>query len=137
LFGLAEADPLDEGKTTAEIIRAITPDTNTGRCECEALRDAVFQLCDATAAKPPGVRSLGSKLGHLCGRIVGGRALVRKEKSNGLAQWHVEAIGQSPDSSDSSDSFTDDPYARAHAHMRACETAIKESEESEESADVF
>ncbi len=47
LFGLAEADPLDEGMTTAEIIKAIEPDKQTGCCEYETLRDAVYQLCDA------------------------------------------------------------------------------------------
>jgi hypothetical protein len=83
LSALRKADPHGQGLTTAEIIAAM------GQQTCELLRDAVHELCDTTPGKPPSSRSLGNKLRHLRGRVIGGQTLDMKEVPGGFASWRV------------------------------------------------
>jgi hypothetical protein len=97
LRGLQQADPQALGMTTADIIKAM--DRGTG----ETLRDAIHELCDTCPAKPPNTRTLGNKLRHLRGRIVGGRALEMREGSGGFASWRVVTARSNDFSQASSD----------------------------------
>jgi len=83
LSALHEADPHGQGMTTAQIIAAMD------RPACPSLRDAVHELCDTTPGKSPSTRSLGNKLAHLRGRVVGGRALETRPGPAGFATWRV------------------------------------------------
>lgn len=64
-------DPDGEGLLTAEILRRL----DSSEFECDELKSSVFELCESSRGKPPTTRSLGNKLRHLRGRVIGGKAL--------------------------------------------------------------
>ena len=117
LDGLAAADPADQGMTTAEILKAIEPIRHPDGppqipVGCEALSDAVHELCDTTPKNPPGTRTLGNRLAKVRRRIIGGRTLDGKEDGHGFVVWKV----CTSDSTESSDSLF---KSVAHAHPSA------------------
>jgi len=95
LAGMSEADPLGAGLTTGEILDRI------GEGGCPSLREAIFELCDASPLKLPSPRSLGNRLRRARGRIVGGRALESRPGAKGFIRWAVVSVGESSDSGES------------------------------------
>jgi hypothetical protein len=85
ILGWAEIDPEGTGLTAAKMIERL----ETSPKLFEVFRNAVSELCPAPAGKLPGPRSLGNKLRHLRGRVVGGKAINRRD-CHGTAVWFVE-----------------------------------------------
>jgi hypothetical protein len=86
--GWPEVDPDMIGLTAAKLIERLekTPESY------DAFRSAVLELCPAPAGRLPGTRSLGNKLRHLRGRVVGGKSIDRRD-SHGTAVWFVSDVG--------------------------------------------
>jgi hypothetical protein len=91
LFALHESDPHGAGMTTTQMIAGINRPTFA------SLRDAIHELCDTPFGKPPSARSLGNKLKHLRGRVIGGRALEMRQGLAGFATWRVVSAVLSTD----------------------------------------
>lgn len=85
--GWPEIDPAGAGLTAAKLIERLDKNGD----ECETFRHAILELCPAPAGKLPGTRSLGNKLRHLRGRVVGGKSLDRRD-SHGTAVWYVTDV---------------------------------------------
>jgi len=101
---LAEWDELDPdrfGLTTAEILGRLTKQPE----QYERVRDAVLELCPPKAGHPlPSTGSLGNKLRHLRGRVIGGRCLDYHEGRGRKRAWHVvTAESENGDSGDAGD----------------------------------
>ncbi len=97
LVGWDELDPDRFGMTTAEILNKLTEHPHG----FSHVHSAVLELCPAPAGKLPSARSLGNKLGHLRGRVVGGRCLDYRVGRGNRKAWHVTgdiATGYSGDS---------------------------------------
>ena len=122
LAGLAEADKTGAGMTTAEILRAADTEGS--------MRDAIWELCDASPGKPPTARMLGNRLKRFRGRVHRGQALEMGHDGKGFARWTVVTVS---DSADSSESVSAIPYARtqAYAYANRPEIESRESDESE------
>jgi hypothetical protein len=84
VLGWNEVDPDGRGLTANKLLQLLESDSNRH----ESVRCAVLELCFAPAGKLPSARSLGNKLAHLRGRVVGGMALDRRD-SHGTALWLV------------------------------------------------
>lgn len=84
IAGWPEIDPDGAGMTAAKLLDRLekSPD------EYDLFRSAVLDLCPAPAGKLPGTRSLGNKLRHLRGRVVGGRSIDSRDQ-HGTAVWYV------------------------------------------------
>jgi hypothetical protein len=86
-------DTENEGLLTAEILRRL----DSSEFECDELKSAVFELCESSRGKPPSTRSLGNKLRHLRGRVVGGKALdCRPSRTRAMAWVVVEIKNSTP-----------------------------------------
>ena len=86
--GWPEIDPYGAGLTSNKILDVLgkSPD------QFELVRSAIFELCPCTPGKLPGVRSLGNKLRHLRGRVVGGKAIDKLDQ-HGTALWKIADVG--------------------------------------------
>src|SRR5262249_20913314 len=83
-------DPDGRGLTAAQMVRRL----EEAPSEFELLRSALLELCPAGHGKLPSPRSVGNKLRHLRSRVVGGKALDKREQ-HGTAFWLVvNAPGQ-------------------------------------------
>ena len=80
-------DPDKEGKTTAEIIQAITPDA-FGNVRSLELKNAVAEICPGVGDKPPSVASLGKRIGKFRGRFIGNRSIDAHEEDH-KSRWYV------------------------------------------------
>lgn len=87
LQGWQEMDQEGVGITAANLIKRLEREPD----QYELLRSAVLELCPTGSGKLPSPRSLGNKLRHLRGRVVGGRALDKREP-HGTAVWFVTAV---------------------------------------------
>jgi hypothetical protein len=87
--GWSEIDPDKAGLTAARLIERLekSPD------EFDLLRNAILDLCPARAGKFPSPRSLGNKLRHVRGRVVGGKAIDSRDQ-HGTALWYVASVEQ-------------------------------------------
>jgi hypothetical protein len=92
LEGWNQIDPEGVGITAASLIQRLEREPD----KYELLRSAVLELCPAGSGKLPSPRSLGNKLRHLRGRVVGGRALDKREP-HGTAVWFVTPVELSSD----------------------------------------
>ena len=90
IAGWPEIDPDGAGLTAAKLLERLekSPD------EYDLFRSAVLDLCPAPAGKLPGTRSLGNKLRHVRGRVVGGRSIDSRDQ-HGTAVWSVTDMMQS------------------------------------------
>jgi hypothetical protein len=84
LLGWQELDPDGTGLSASKLIDRLEKHPDS----CETVRSAILELCPAPAGKLPGARSLGSKLGHLRGRVVAGRCIDRRDQQ-GTSVWFV------------------------------------------------
>lgn len=92
LHGWGELDADCVGVTTSAILTHLA----TFQMSCQAVREAVLELCPAPAGKLPSSRSLGRKLRSLIGRVVDGRFLDAKEDRNGSLVWRVRQAEAKP-----------------------------------------
>ena len=101
LGGWDELDPDRFGLTTVEILGRLTKQPE----QYERVRDAVLELCPPKAGHPlPSTGSLGNKLRHLRGRVIGGRCLDYREGRGRKRAWHVvTAESENGDSGDTGD----------------------------------
>jgi hypothetical protein len=88
--GWHEIDPDGMGLTVSKLLSCLdkAPDGY------ELVRNAILELCPAPAGKLPGTRSVGNKLSHLQDRVVGGRAISKRDQ-HGTAVWFVANVAQS------------------------------------------
>ena len=116
-------DTEGEGLLTAEILRRL----DSSEFKCEELRSAVMELCGSSKGKPPSAGSLGNKLRHLRGRVIGGTALDCDPTRSGAMKWCVVAIDKRPaprpetDSADSAESALQD--CRSSSAAESAESA--------------
>lgn len=87
--GWDEIDPDGAGLTASKAIEHLKRASDA----FELLRSAVLELCPAPSGKLPGPRSLGNKLRHLRGRVVGGKAIDKRDV-HGTAVWFITEVGQ-------------------------------------------
>lgn len=80
-------DPKRLGVSTAEIVKAITPDAS-GNVASHELRTAIAELCPTPGDKTPGTGSLGKRIGKLRGKFVGNRAIDCRDEDH-TARWYV------------------------------------------------
>ena len=87
--GWPEIDPDGTGFTAAKLLERLekAPDG------FDLLRGAILDLCPAPAGKLPGPRSLGNKLRHARGRVVGGKAIDSRDQ-HGTSVWFVANVMQ-------------------------------------------
>jgi hypothetical protein len=90
--GWPEMDQEEVGLTAANLLKSLEREPD----QYELLRSAVLELCPTGSGKLPSPRSLGNKLRHLRGRVVGGQALDKREP-HGTAVWFVTAVGSCSD----------------------------------------
>jgi hypothetical protein len=98
LEGWSEIDPDGSGLTAAKLVERL--DNAPG--QFELVRTAVLELCPASGGKFPGPRAVGNKFRKLCGRVVGAKALDKRDW-HGTAVWFVMPVGQGKDGSDGGD----------------------------------
>jgi hypothetical protein len=111
LGGWDELDSSGGGLTTGEVLDRI----NKHPMRFELVRNAIAELCPAPAGKLPSIRSLGSKLSHIRGRVVGGKHLDRRTNRENKAVWLVcrataGSAGSDGSGVTNSHTMTDDPY---------------------------
>lgn len=82
-----DVDSEGVGLTAAKIIQRLDERPN----DYEAFRGAVSELCPVSGGKLPSPRSLGNKLGHLRGRVVGGKCVDHRD-SHGTKKWFLATI---------------------------------------------
>jgi hypothetical protein len=88
LAGVEALDPTAEGLMVSEIIDKMNQPDHKDRPEVKALRDAIVMICPSRGKDFPSPQSIGMKLKHLQGRVVGGKYLYRDtEKHTGV--WSV------------------------------------------------
>lgn len=88
ILGWPEVDPEGTGLTASKLIERLEKNPDS----FDDVRGTVLELCPAPAGKLPGARSLGNKLRHLRGRVVGGKTIDRRD-SHGTASWFVQDVG--------------------------------------------
>lgn len=125
LAGWDELDPDCFGVTTAKILELLSQHPD----KYEQVLNAVLELCPAQAGKLPTSQSLGSKFGHLRGRVVSGRYLDSRPNRNKTAAWFVcqTIAGDAGDAGP----FSANPHARAHARKETQSGRGPEKEPSE------
>lgn len=89
--GWRELDSDGAGLTTAEALRRMEDYPSS----YERVRTAVVELCGAQAGRLPSTRSLGNKLKHVRGRVVGGMA-VEQRMRDGRSVWFIVSADGSP-----------------------------------------
>jgi hypothetical protein len=72
-----------------------------------ALRSAVTELCGTPGGKFPTPRSLGNRLKHLRGRVVGGKSLMCKPDNSDVMLWSVQAASGSTGSTGSISTYAE------------------------------
>lgn len=82
--GLAEIDTEGTGFTAAKLLERLEKSPN----DYDVLRGAILELCPAPAGKLPSSRSLGNKLRHVRGRVVGGKAIDSRDQ-HGTQVWFL------------------------------------------------
>lgn len=85
--GWPEIDPDGNGFTAAKLLERLEKAPN----EFDLLRSAILDLCPAPAGKLPSSRSLGNKLRHARGRVVGGKAIDSRDQ-HGTQVWFVADV---------------------------------------------
>ncbi len=87
--GWAEFDTEGTGYTAAKLLERLekAPD------DYDLLRNAILDLCPAPTGKLPSSRSLGNKLRHARGRVVGGKAIDSRDQ-HGTQVWFVANVVQ-------------------------------------------
>ena len=91
IAGWSEIDPDGTGLSAAKLIEKLEESSS----QYEAVRNAVLELCPAPAGKLPGARSVGNKLRHLRGRVVGGRSISSRE-FHGTMLWRAAPVSNQP-----------------------------------------
>jgi hypothetical protein len=94
IHGWPEIDPQEEGLSAAKLVERLEKEPE----KYELVRGAVLDLCPSGSGKLPGPRSIGNKLGHLRGRVVGGKALDKRDL-HGTAVWFVTTVEVASDPS--------------------------------------
>jgi len=98
-----QIDPDNSGVTTAELLDKL------GQGELADFRHALVELCPPDKGPLPTVRQLGNRLGHVRGRVIGGRCLDYRTKRGRQRAWYLRILDVpldgSGDSGDSGDSF--------------------------------
>ena len=89
IAGWPEIDPEGMGLTAAKLIERLDKSPEN----YDILRSAVLELCPVPAGKLPSPRSLGNKLRHLRGRVVGGKSIDNRDQ-HGTAVWFVSNVMQ-------------------------------------------
>lgn len=87
--GWAEIDTEGTGFTAAKLLERLEKAPN----DYDLLRSAILDLCPAPAGKLPSSRSLGNKLRHARGRVVGGKAIDSRDQ-HGTQVWFVADVMQ-------------------------------------------
>jgi hypothetical protein len=87
--GWPDIDPDKTGLSAAKLLERLDKSPE----EYEFLRCAILDLCPAPAGKLPSPRSLGNKLRHVRGRVVGGKAIDSRDQ-HGTAVWFVANVMQ-------------------------------------------
>ncbi len=90
IHGWPEIDIDGLGLTSAHLVDRLEKNPD----DFQYVRGAILELCHAPAGRLPGARSVGNKLKHLQGRVVGGKALVSRD-FHGTAVWCVTDVVQS------------------------------------------
>jgi hypothetical protein len=85
--GWPEIDPSGDGLTAAKLISCLEREPD----KYELVRSAFLELCPSGSGKLPSPRSIGNKLRHLRGRVVGSRALDKRDV-HGTAVWFVAKV---------------------------------------------
>jgi hypothetical protein len=81
-----EVDPDGRGLTAFKLMERLEKEPDRH----ELIRSALLELCPGGSGKLPGPRSVGNKLRHLRGRVVGGKAIDSRDH-HGTAVWSVVA----------------------------------------------
>lgn len=87
--GWGELDPDGTGFTAAKLLERLEKAPE----DYDLLRSAILDLCPAPAGKLPSPRSLGNKLRHARGRVVGGKAIDSRDQ-HGTSVWFVANVMQ-------------------------------------------
>lgn len=87
--GWPEIDSDGTGFTAAKLLDRLEKAPG----EYDLLRSAILDLCPAPAGKLPSPRSLGNKLRHARGRVVGGKAIDSRDE-HGTSVWFVADVMQ-------------------------------------------
>jgi hypothetical protein len=91
--GLEYLDAGHVGMTVSEIIHELNSGVNYSNRKVMAFRDAILAVClnRGSGLDFPSSRSIGMKLHHLQGRVVGGKYLDRGERDH-VAIWTVNTV---------------------------------------------
>jgi hypothetical protein len=84
-----EVDPDGTGLTASKLLTLLEKEPDRH----ESVRGALLELCPAAFGKLPSSRSVGNKLRHLRGRVVGGKA-IDSHDHHGTAVWFVATTVQ-------------------------------------------
>ena len=87
ITGWESIDPDNLGLLTSEILQRL----DSANFQCAELKDAILELCGG-AGKLLNVRTLGNKLRHLRGRVVGGKSLNCQPSRTRSMVWSVVAV---------------------------------------------
>jgi hypothetical protein len=89
LEGWPEIDGDGAGLTASKLIDLLEKNSES----FDLVRGAITELCPSQFGKFPGARSVGNKLRHLCGRVIRGKALAKRDH-HGTAVWFVANVVQ-------------------------------------------
>lgn len=98
IAGWDELDPDCFGLTSAEILDRLALQPN----RYHRIRDAVAELCPSPTGRLPSSRSLGNKLRHFRGRVVGGSYIDSRLTRRNIAAWVVCRVRDGSAGSDGS-----------------------------------
>lgn len=90
MAGLRFFDADNAGLTASEILNLVNSPETSKKEGAEMLREAIGELCPSKGGAPT-TQSLGKKLRYLVGRIIGGRALEKRER-NKTSAWFVRNV---------------------------------------------
>ena len=89
LQGWSEVDSEGTGLTVTKLIERLEANPDS----YELLRGAILEMCPTQFGKFPSAKSIGSKFRHLRSRVVGGKALDKRDH-HGTAVWFVTDVTQ-------------------------------------------
>jgi hypothetical protein len=85
-----EADPLNEGRTVAELLDFLDPGHKPeGVDRFPGMRAVLAELFDLRPGQLPGARRLGKRLARFAGRTCGGRCLASRPGHGGVRVWFI------------------------------------------------
>jgi hypothetical protein len=92
IAGVEYLDALGTGLTVSQLLGRMDDPQQKDTPAAQALREALLAACPARGRDFPSPRSIGMKLHHLQGRVVGGKFLHREERDH-VGVWSVRRTG--------------------------------------------